>query len=87
VTVTDPTKLTVTIEDQIKCAERELKYREWLYPVWVKDSKMKPDKALKELQAMGAIIETLKRVQPELTVQPSLFDSTDVINHPKTPDK
>lgn len=71
--MSEPKPMTVSIEDQIKCAQRELKYREWLYPVWVKDGKMKPDKALKELQAMRAIIETLKLLEPKLTIQPSLF--------------
>jgi hypothetical protein len=59
----------VSIEDQVACAERELKMRERVYPRWVGEGRMSQDKADKEIAAMRAIIATLQalpKTQPSL---------------------
>lgn len=51
----------VTMDDQIKCAERELGFRQRVYPRQVQDNKMSEGFATHQLQCQEAIIETLKR--------------------------
>lgn len=52
----------MTLEEQIKSVEREITMRERVYPRWVAAGKMKQEKALFEIAAMRAVLETLKRV-------------------------
>ena len=53
----------MTITDQIKCVERELKMRERVYARWVTSGKMSAKKADHETKAMEAVLETLRAVE------------------------
>ena len=50
----------VSIDDQIKCAERELDMRQRVYPNLVRNGKITEATAEKEVTAMFAIIDTLR---------------------------
>jgi hypothetical protein len=54
----------VPLSDQIKCAERELALRRRVYPNWVEAKRMSGKKAEAEIEAMSAIIDTLRSLQP-----------------------
>lgn len=60
---------TVSAEEQLKCAKREFAMRRVNYPKWVNRGTMGQAEATREMEAMGAIIETLKT----LAAQQSLF--------------
>jgi hypothetical protein len=62
----------VSIEDQVRAAEREAALRRRVYPRWVGDGKMTQAKADAEIAAMEAIIETLKSLVAARTNQPKL---------------
>lgn len=51
----------MTIDDMIKCAEREVGMRERVYPRWVEAKKMSQAKADSEMATMKAIVEFLKK--------------------------
>lgn len=51
----------MTIDDMIKCAEREVGMRERVYPRWVEAKKMSQAKADSEIATMKAIVEFLKK--------------------------
>jgi hypothetical protein len=53
----------VPIDAQIACIERELGFREKLYPRWVKTAKLTQENADTELSRMRAVLLTLQRVQ------------------------
>lgn len=53
-----------TLEQQIQCVKREIVLRKRVYPRWVMDHKMKEEQALREIGAMEAVLETLKRLEP-----------------------
>jgi hypothetical protein len=53
----------VPIEDQVRCAERELGYRNRVYARWVSAGKMTASKAQAEIRAMTAVVATLKTVE------------------------
>ena len=55
----------ITIEDQIKAVEREIGMRRRVYPNWVASKRMSQEKADKEIAAMEAVLETLKKVQKQ----------------------
>lgn len=57
---------TVTLEDQIKCVEREIKFRVKCYPRFVANAKMAQATADKETRHMMAVLETLKEVRRKL---------------------
>lgn len=56
--------MTVSIEDQIKCVARELALRRNVYKGFVARGKMTQITADKEIEAMTAVIETLKALRP-----------------------
>jgi hypothetical protein len=58
--------MIITIEQQLKCAARELALRKRCYPVWVRDRRMKQSKMDEEIAGMEAIVATLQR-QKHLT--------------------
>lgn len=68
--------MNIPLEDQIKCAKRELAMRKNVYPKWVAQGRMKREKALHECECMGAILDTLEG----LKVQASEITNTE---HPK----
>jgi hypothetical protein len=51
--------LPVTLDEQIKCVERELELRRRVYPRRVADRKMTPERADYQIRAMQAVLETL----------------------------
>lgn len=52
----------VPLQAQIAAAERELKYRLWVYPKRVAEGRLTPEKSAHELMCMKAIIQTLQQV-------------------------
>lgn len=50
----------ISIDEQMKCVQREIRMRENVYPKWVAAGKMSPAKAESELAMMKAVLETLK---------------------------
>ncbi|WP_291295346.1 hypothetical protein [Elioraea sp.] len=50
----------VPIAEQIACVTREIEMRRRVYPRWVQDGRMKPTKAQAEIEAMEAVLATLK---------------------------
>ncbi len=83
-------KKNFTLKQQIDCARREIAMREKLYPEWVQQKRLKPEKADYELGCMKAILETLnseaaleketlKYLEEQGTLnQPPLFVENDV---------
>lgn len=63
---------TLSLHQQLACAERELRLRHGVYPGLVQRGKMTPDQSRHELAAMGAIVTTLKRLCAA-EAQPDLF--------------
>lgn len=55
----------ITIDEQIKAVEREISMRRRVYPRWVENKRMSQEKAVKEVKAMEAVLETLKEVQKQ----------------------
>jgi len=55
--------MSTTIDEQIKCAERELAMRERCYPRWIEQDRMRLDKAEHETACMRDIVATLKKVR------------------------
>lgn len=54
-----PSDKEYSIEDMIKCVERELALRKLMYPKWVMSGRMKQEEANREINTMQAIHETL----------------------------
>jgi hypothetical protein len=54
------TTLPITLDVQLACARRELRYRQRVYARWVPEGKMAAATAAHELAAMGAIVRTLQ---------------------------
>lgn len=52
----------VSISDQIRCVEREIKKREYVYPRQVAQGKMSQNRADAELDRMRAVLATLNEV-------------------------
>jgi hypothetical protein len=50
----------VPLHEQIAAAEREVKYREHVYPRWVMAGRMRQDMADRQIATMKAIVETLR---------------------------
>jgi hypothetical protein len=61
----------IDLPKQIACVQREIGFRERVYPRWVAAGKMKQEKANYEIAAMRAVLETLKAEQAKR--QPSLL--------------
>jgi hypothetical protein len=53
----------MTIQQQVKCAERELGKRRALYPRMIEQRKLTQAKADEEIAGMAAIVATLTRLQ------------------------
>ncbi len=54
----------VSVEDMAVCAEREVAYRQRVYPRWVKLGRMTQAKADREIAAMQAIVDHLRAAAP-----------------------
>lgn len=55
--------MSVSLDDQIKCAKRELAMRERVYAQWVGQRRMSVAKSEHEIAAMRAIVESLTRLR------------------------
>jgi hypothetical protein len=64
----------VSLDRQIACIKREVRMRERLYPIWIRDLKMPAADAERELDAMRAVLDTLKGIAE---CQGSLFPEDD----------
>jgi hypothetical protein len=53
--------MTVSIQEQLKCAQREAAMRRNVYPKWIAARRMTQEKADAEIAAMEAIAATLER--------------------------
>jgi len=51
----------VSLEDKIRCLEREIAYREKVYGRLVANGTMNPEKAYREVAIMQAILEDYQR--------------------------
>lgn len=60
-----PTIADVTLDDKIAELERELRYRWYLYPLWVKAGKMNQQLADKQTLILQAIIDDLNQIKSE----------------------
>ena len=56
----------VTLEEQLRCVEREIAMRERVYPRWVDAGRMKPDKAEYELKCMAEVKRTLQALVQQI---------------------
>jgi len=50
---------SISYDDMIACARRELAMRQRVYPKWVKEERMNQQKADHEIACMAAIVEQL----------------------------
>jgi hypothetical protein len=64
---------TVTLLQQLRCAERELRQRKRLYPKLVRQETMPQARAAQELACMAAIVDTLKTLLEASYGQQELF--------------
>lgn len=62
-TLFPPSETPVPIEAQIAEVERELALREQVFPRWIADHKMKPEKAARCMNAMRAALASLKSIK------------------------
>lgn len=56
----------VSIDEQVACVQREIGFREKLYPRWVKDGKLTQGNADLELARMRAVLATVSGSAPPL---------------------
>lgn len=54
-----------SLEDEIKCIEREIKMRERVYPILVQKNRMKHNSMLYEIDCMKSVLKTLKSLLGE----------------------
>jgi hypothetical protein len=54
-----------TLSRQIACIERELAIRVRVFPAWVRSGRIQQSQADDELNAMRAVLETLRQVEAE----------------------
>jgi hypothetical protein len=54
-----------SLTHQIKCVEREIGFRERVYPRWVADGKMTSEQADYQVQCMRAVLTTLQTLLPQ----------------------
>jgi len=53
----------MTLDEQITCIKRELAMRQRVYHRWVMSGKMTQKTADNEIEAMSAVLETLKNLE------------------------
>jgi len=62
----NPPATQIPIEEQVRCAEREVEKRKRFYPKWVAEGRMPQLKADREIAAMEAIVQTLRNAKQPL---------------------
>ena len=58
--------MTIPISEQIACVQREIKMRERVYSRWVENGRMTKKKADAELEAMRAVLDTVRQADKGL---------------------
>ena len=58
--------MTIPISEQIACVQREIKMRERVYSRWVQNGRMTQKKADAELEAMRAVLDTVRQADKGL---------------------
>lgn len=53
----------ISLQEQIKCVEREIAMRRRVYPRWIFNNKMKQAQADLEIERMEAVLNTLQTLQ------------------------
>lgn len=66
------TTTTVPIAEQLAELERELGYRQRVFPKWIADGRMTPDTAANRTEKLRAAIETLRSLQAAPQKAPAL---------------
>lgn len=56
---------SVSIDEEILCVRRELAMRERVYPRFVADGRMKPDRAEREIATMRSILNRLTTLRDD----------------------
>lgn len=65
---------SVSLEDQIRCVERELRFRRKVYPSLVARGKMRETDAARETWVMQAVLDTLReKAGAPTAIQPDLL--------------
>lgn len=62
--------MSVPIEDQIICVQREIKFRDRTYPRWVRENKLTIENCTIEMERIHAVLGTLKRLRVEQAFVP-----------------
>lgn len=60
----------VSLQDQIKCVDREIKMRRQVYPKWVERGTKTREWMEKEIASMEAVAVTLREVERSLSLFP-----------------
>ena len=55
--------LAPTLDEEIVCVKREIAMRERVYPGWVRNGRMKLDRADREIEVMRAVLARLERIK------------------------
>lgn len=55
----------ITIDDMIKCVEREIGMRMRVYPRWIEQHKMSIEKADLEIRTMQEVLDRLKKLREQ----------------------
>jgi hypothetical protein len=54
--------MNVSLQDQVRCAQRELAMRLRVYPKWVREGKITKEKQDLEIAGMSAIVTSLQKL-------------------------
>lgn len=52
--------MAISLEEQVKCVEREIAMRKRVYPRWIEQERMTFSKAQAEIAAMEAVLATVR---------------------------
>lgn len=55
--------MSASLDEQLKCVEREISMRKRVYPRWVADGRMSSQKAEYEIATMNEVAESLFRLK------------------------
>jgi hypothetical protein len=58
-------RVELTLDRQIACVEREVEMRRRVYPRWITEGRISQAKALDEIEAMKAVLATLRGLKAE----------------------
>lgn len=61
-----------TLDQQLQCVHREIEMRRRVYPAWVRNGRMKEDKADYEIACMESVYETVRSLRQRQSMTSSL---------------